>query len=110
MDSQLKEQVLRRVRVVWYLREYSGIVFHVGLLLLVVWWSTVFVSYSQVFSNAPSDVTQFTSFIFSAWAHTEILNMLLFFLVLYFGGLLLRDLIRFFGTRFFPPAPLHLFR
>lgn len=79
---------MRRVWIVWAIRQaIHPTVLKALVAVLLFWRSTAYVSYAQVFENAPSlaNIPGNLSFAWSAAVHTEMTTLLLVVAVLALG-------------------------
>lgn len=91
---QFKKKVMRRIYAVWLFKKAFNL--KTGLLLLVAWQVTVYVSLINVFSNTPSffDVVSMYGFILDAFLHTEVIVKLFSVFIVTFSVLFLKDTIK----------------
>ena len=81
-DIALKKRIMRRVYLVWGIRALLHPVFLKALIVLVFFFrSTEYISYADVFANAPAllDVPHAFQFLQSAFTNTEISSLALLF-------------------------------
>lgn len=88
---------MRRIWIVWAIRQaIHPTVLKSLLAALLFWRSTAYVSYAQVFENAPSlaNIPGNLSFAWSAAVHTEMTTLLLVVSVLALGAWAMADIAK----------------
>lgn len=96
-DLQLKRRIMRRVWMVWFIRQaIHPTVLKALVAVLFFWRSTAYVSYGQVFENAPSlaNIPGNLSFAWNAATHTEMTTLLLVVSVLALGVWTMSDIAK----------------
>ncbi len=96
-QSMLKTRVMRRVYIMWMLRKIlHPVAMKTAFTALCLWYSTTYISYAQVFANAPTllDVERGMRFLGAAVSHTEPMTIALLLGVTVFAAWTATDIVK----------------
>lgn len=96
-QQQLKKRIMRRVYMLYGIRLFvHPRTLKSFILTLLLWRSTSYVSYVDVFNNIPgsTDITRDLLFAHSAIMRTELMTIVLMLAMVAFGIWLARDFVR----------------
>ncbi|PIR57924.1 MAG: hypothetical protein COU71_01450 [Parcubacteria group bacterium CG10_big_fil_rev_8_21_14_0_10_38_31] len=90
-NIQFKKGIMRRIYAIWLFRKTFTA--RNGLILLVAWQMTLYVSFGSVVDNLPSffDVASVYGFMLNAFIHTEMIVKLFFVFIVVLAFLVLKD-------------------
>jgi len=91
---QFKKRVMRKIYAIWFFKKAFNL--KTGLMLLVVWQVTMYVSVVNIFINTPSllDAVSMYRFMLDAFLHTEIIVKLFSVFIVILAMLFLKDAVK----------------